>query len=238
MWENPGDLYRALRQLNGWTLAQTEQATGLAGSYVGRIERGKHTPSPSAVERLKKAYAPNAGTGLLDAMAAAWSIPARLEEAKLTAEQALSPQLAGSDIGMQALAGALGVPWPDPNKVRRGYEWALWAVLVWAGDWGEVAAACVTGDPERVEAAIRRLPLPGGKSPEERDTAAEEELVGLWRRLDAVGRPMLLSIARDLTTPGTYTEHVEIAEALQSAFPDLGPEVVDALATLVRHLGR
>jgi len=238
MWENPGDLYFALRLLKGWTLAQAGQATGLAASYVGRIEHGKHIPSPSAVERLQRAYAPNAGPGLLDALTAVWSIPPRLEGAMRTAEQAM--QLVGRDIGLQELALALGASWPDshnPKFFGRGSEWALWAIMVWAGDESDVAAACATNDPARVEAAIRGLSLPGGARPDERETAAERELISLWRRLDAVGRPMLVSVARELAASGAgFDEHMAVVEAAERAFPQLGPDVLDALATLIRHL--
>lgn len=210
-----------------------------AASYVGRIEHRKHLPSPSAVARLQKAYAPNAGPSLLDAMTAAWSIPDRLEGARLVAEQATSPRLVGNDLGMQVLAGALGVPWPDTHKLAGiGYEWALWTVLVWAGNWGDVAAACATDDPGQVGAAVRALPLPGRAHPDERETAAEHELIAVWRRLDAVGRPMLVTIARDLADSGAFSAHVEVMRAAQNAFPQLGPDVLDALATLVRHLSR
>ncbi len=237
MWENPGDLYWVLRVLRGWTLAQSERATGLAASYISRVERGKHTPSATTVERIQKAYAPNAGPGLRYAMMAAWSAdPSRGRDAnaKQTAERVM--QLLIADIGLQILAGTLGAPWPDPNKLAgRGYEWALWAVLMWAEEWSNVNAACASNDRAAVEGALGKLRLTGGLSPDERDGVSEQELAVIWRRLDAVGRSRLLNVARRLVDWSGSAGEVDVARAAQQAFPNLDWDVQNAIATLVYH---
>lgn len=232
MWDHPGELLYLMRKLRRWTLAQAGNSSGLAASYIGRVEHGLHAPSAETIRRLVQAYAPRAAEALGDVVVAAFHGPEH-RDARTVAERILETR-DHTQVGLDVMADALGVSRPDilSSLVQRTESsyWALLAVLEWAGEWSQVTVACATGDDLAITRAVHELQLPGSASPDARDAIAEAELVRLWRAVGTAGQSLLLHMARDLV------EHPATATVRLGQLSQLAPDAQEALATLIRHL--
>ncbi len=173
-WHNPGELVLLFRQMAGLTLRGAESASGLSASYLSRVERGEHRPTPNTL--MKVANAILGPLGLDDSAAPAMTVilaaygyqrtPEWHQDIRERAEVMTAKVSPGFPVKL--LADSVGSPRRDNiDPLNEKQHWAVWFILVWAEARGRAASLetildlCERNAPhEAIEEAMANLPLP------------------------------------------------------------------------------
>ncbi len=136
---NPEWLLASWRMLRGWSVREAGEGAGLSASYVSRVERGLHRPSPESVAKLLAAYTRGTAAPVASAVErvtrAAFAGDGESRNVKLWDRTATLLILGGGPRCVEAWARVWGA-WQLVDSGAQGFsisggieEWLSWAWL-------------------------------------------------------------------------------------------------------------